>query len=41
MIYKLSKEEYEKVQPLFRVLEYHLTSAAVLEGEQSRPSVCG
>lgn len=32
MIYTLDKIEYEKVRPLFRVLEYHLTSAAVLDG---------
>ena len=32
MIYTLDKAEYEKVRPLFRVLEFHLTSAAVLDG---------
>jgi len=32
MIYKLDKTEYEKVRPLFQTLEYHLTSAAVLDG---------
>ena len=32
MIYELKKADYEKVRPLFRSLEYHLTSAAVLDG---------
>jgi RimJ/RimL family protein N-acetyltransferase len=32
MIYELNKASYEKVRPLFRALEYHLTSAAVLDG---------
>ena len=32
MIYKLDETEYEEVRPLFRTLEYHLTSAAVLDG---------
>jgi RimJ/RimL family protein N-acetyltransferase len=32
MIYKLDKTEYEKVRPLFQAFEYHLTSAAVLDG---------
>ena len=32
MIYKLDKADYEKARPLFRALEFHLTSAAVLDG---------
>jgi len=32
MIHELNKADYEKVRPLFRALEYHLTSAAVLNG---------
>lgn len=32
MIYKLNKANYEKARPLFRALEFHLTSAAVLDG---------
>jgi len=32
VIYELNKAGYEKVHPLFRALEYHLTSAAVLDG---------
>jgi GNAT superfamily N-acetyltransferase len=32
MIYKLDKANYEKARPLFRALEFHLTSAAVLDG---------
>jgi hypothetical protein len=30
MVYKLDKAEYEKARPLFRALEFHLTSAAAL-----------
>jgi RimJ/RimL family protein N-acetyltransferase len=32
MIYELHTADYNKVRPLFRALEYHLTSAAVLDG---------
>ncbi len=32
MIYELNEADYEKVRPLFQALEYHLTSAAVLDG---------
>jgi hypothetical protein len=32
MIYKLDPANYEHVRPLFRALEFHLTSAAVLDG---------
>jgi RimJ/RimL family protein N-acetyltransferase len=32
MIYELDKADYEKARPLLRPLEYHLTSAAVLDG---------
>jgi GNAT superfamily N-acetyltransferase len=32
MFYKLDKTNYEKARPLFRALEFHLTSAAVLDG---------
>jgi len=31
MIYKLDKTKYEQVRPLFQALEYHLSSAAVLD----------
>ena len=31
MIYELSNSDYEKVRPLFRALEFHLSSAAVLD----------
>ena len=32
MIYELNEASYEKARPLFRALEYHLASAAVLDG---------
>lgn len=32
MIYKLDPANYDKVRPLFRALEFHLSSAAVLDG---------
>jgi GNAT superfamily N-acetyltransferase len=32
MIYKLDKTAYEQVRPMFQALEYHLSSAAVLDG---------
>jgi len=32
MIYELDKADYEKARPLFLALEYHLASAAVLDG---------
>jgi GNAT superfamily N-acetyltransferase len=32
MIYELDKMDYAKARPLFRALEYHLASAAVLDG---------
>jgi RimJ/RimL family protein N-acetyltransferase len=32
VIYELDEVDYKKVRPLFRALEYHLTSAAVLDG---------
>ena len=32
VIYKLDQANYERVRPLFRALEFHLTSAAVLDG---------
>jgi RimJ/RimL family protein N-acetyltransferase len=32
VIYKLDPADYERVRPLFRALEFHLTSAAVLDG---------
>lgn len=32
MIYELSNSDYEKARPLFRALEFHLSSAAVLDG---------
>ena len=32
MIYKLDKADHEKVRPLFRALEFHLSSMAVLDG---------
>jgi GNAT superfamily N-acetyltransferase len=32
MLYKLDKADYEKARPLFSPLEFHLTSAAVLDG---------
>jgi GNAT superfamily N-acetyltransferase len=32
MIYKLDQANYERVRRLFRALEFHLTSAAVLDG---------
>jgi GNAT superfamily N-acetyltransferase len=32
MIYELDKADYEKPRPLLRPLEYHLSSAAVLDG---------
>jgi GNAT superfamily N-acetyltransferase len=33
MIDELDQQDYEKVRPLFRALEFHLTSAAVLDGQ--------
>jgi RimJ/RimL family protein N-acetyltransferase len=33
MIYELNKEDYEKVRPLCRGLDYHLTMQAVIDGE--------
>jgi RimJ/RimL family protein N-acetyltransferase len=32
MIYELAKADYGKVRPLFQALQFHLTSAAVLDG---------
>ena len=32
MIYELAQADYERVRPLFRALQFHLTSAAVLDG---------